>query len=435
MVAVLLHLTVAALLRAVMRRAAVDPWIATIFASAFVLFGPSHFNAEYPFQMAWGMALALGLGALLLVDHDGPLDRRDGVGLLLGLVGLMCAGVSVGMTVVVVIALLLRHGWRIAAVFATPLGAAFLVWWAAIGRSGYTRHATPAEAVRFMIRNLWATFRAFGQLPGLGVALIVLMVGGLLLRLAVPGESSARSAIAPVALLLGAPVFLLIIGTGGRGALVFGAQSSNVSRYLHVAAVLTIPALGVAADALFRWSRPLGALAIALMVVGIPGNVQDFVRGTDGLVAQTAGSRSFILSAARNPIAKHLPRTSQVYPFSPGLTMGWLLDGIPSGRVPDPGPLSPYERANQTLILAVRPSGGVPTLRCRPLRAASERVLVKGDALRAASGRVDVTYLAPGGARSASIRLASKPMLVFAGPLRVQLVPFAELGKDPVLCG
>ena len=51
---------------------------------------------------------------LLLADHDGPVDRRDYLGLGTGLAALMCSGVAVSMAIVVGLATLMRRGWRIA---------------------------------------------------------------------------------------------------------------------------------------------------------------------------------------------------------------------------------------------------------------------------------------------------------------------------------
>jgi hypothetical protein len=53
-----------------------------------------------PFQMAWIGALVLGLTHLILADHDGPIERRDWLGLLTGL-AVLCSGVAVTMVVVV----------------------------------------------------------------------------------------------------------------------------------------------------------------------------------------------------------------------------------------------------------------------------------------------------------------------------------------------
>ncbi|MDP9332539.1 MAG: hypothetical protein M3Q30_04400 [Actinomycetota bacterium] len=434
-IAVLLHLTVAALLRAVMRRAGIGPWLATLAASAYLLFGAGYFNVEFAWQMAWGAALACGLGYLLLIDHDGPTDRRDVIGLLLGVAALMSAGPAVAMVIVVVIAAFLRRGWRVALLHAAPLGTIFLMWWVVIGRKSYVRHATLGEAARFMGRNLWATFRALGHLPGVGAALIVLLVSGLALIWVRPRDRSAwRLPTAPLALLVGAPVFLFITGTG-RGALVFGVQPSNVSRYLDVAAVMMLPALALAAENVAKRWKALAPFAILALALGIPGNIRAFVDGTDGLVAQTRGSRSFILSVARNPIAKDLPRTLSPYAFSPDLTIGWLLDSVPSGRLPLPGPFTRDQLATETLSLALRPSFARPKP-CRPLRHPAVRVLHKDDSLQAKSGRIDVVYLAPDSGQSAPRHLDSDALVALVGPLRLRLVPrAAPPDKVVALCG
>ena len=46
-------------------------------------------------------SLVFGVAQLLLADHDGPVDRRDWLALAAGLIGLMCSGIAVTMTIVV----------------------------------------------------------------------------------------------------------------------------------------------------------------------------------------------------------------------------------------------------------------------------------------------------------------------------------------------
>src|SRR5205085_10476578 len=60
-VTVALHLTTAVLLRVIMRRAGVRPWIATCAAGSFVLFGPGEANITWAFQMTVVGSLVLGL--------------------------------------------------------------------------------------------------------------------------------------------------------------------------------------------------------------------------------------------------------------------------------------------------------------------------------------------------------------------------------------
>src|SRR5262249_55806786 len=114
MVVVVLHLTAAALLRVVMRPMGVGPWIATIAAGIFVLFGPGQQNILWAFQVGFTGSVVFGLLQLIASDHDGPIDRRDWLGLAAGLVALLCSGVALTMLVVVGVATLMRRGWKAA---------------------------------------------------------------------------------------------------------------------------------------------------------------------------------------------------------------------------------------------------------------------------------------------------------------------------------
>ena len=134
--AVLLHLAGAVLLRALMRRAGVNAWIATAAASAFALFGTGWQNIEWAFQIGFIGALVLGLIHLLLVDHEGPVDKRDWLGLACGIGALMSSGVGVTMAVIVSVAALIQRGYRVALLHAAPLAVVYLTWWAFVGRTG-----------------------------------------------------------------------------------------------------------------------------------------------------------------------------------------------------------------------------------------------------------------------------------------------------------
>src|SRR4029077_2625645 len=92
-----LHLVAALLLRTVMQRAGVRPWLATLIAGAFVFFGSGAENILIAFQITFVGSLVFGLAQLLLADHDGPVNRRDWLGLLAGLAALMCSGVGITM--------------------------------------------------------------------------------------------------------------------------------------------------------------------------------------------------------------------------------------------------------------------------------------------------------------------------------------------------
>src|SRR5690606_18645355 len=120
--------TLATLLRVVMRRAGVGPWMATIVAGTFVLYGTGQANIWFAIQMSLVISLAAGVAHLLLADHDGPFDRRDALGLAAGVVGLTSSGVGPAAVAMVGLAVLIRRGWRLALVHTVPLGVLYLAW-------------------------------------------------------------------------------------------------------------------------------------------------------------------------------------------------------------------------------------------------------------------------------------------------------------------
>ncbi|MDQ1509567.1 MAG: hypothetical protein QOG50_1411, partial [Actinomycetota bacterium] len=151
---VLLHVTIAALLRTVMRRAGVGPWISTIAAASFLFFGAGAFNIIYAFQTNFDGAVALGLTQLLLADHDGPIDKRDWLGVFAGLCALMCSAPAVTMVVVVGFATLIRRGLKPAAFHTLPLATIFVAWWLHYSRSSTTLGWSISNTARFVLDGL-----------------------------------------------------------------------------------------------------------------------------------------------------------------------------------------------------------------------------------------------------------------------------------------
>ncbi|MGH9027414.1 MAG: hypothetical protein ACRDWD_15055, partial [Acidimicrobiia bacterium] len=272
-----LHLTAAALLRVVMRRAGAGPWASTAAASLFALFGAGLANIVWAFQIGFVGSLVLGLIHLLLADHDGQFDRRDWFGLAAGLLGLMCSGVGVTMALAVGVAVLIRRGWRVAAVHTVPLAVVYVAWWLAFARSAYRRSvASIGEVLRFVWTGLRETFEAIGQFPVVGIALAVMLAVGLFLAWrGLDRITRRRRAAAPAALIVAAVAFLLATAVGRAAD--FGPEAAGSSRYVGIVAALLLPALAVAADAVARRWRLLAPVAIALLVVGIPGNIEAFV--------------------------------------------------------------------------------------------------------------------------------------------------------------
>ncbi len=438
LVAIVLHLTVAALLRVVMRRAGVDPWIATLAASLFALFGAASQNIVWAFQMAWGAALVFGFTHLLLADHDGPVDRRDWLGLLAGAAGLMCAGVGVTMTIVVGVAMLVRRGWQIALLHTLPLGLAFCVWWVAYARDEYdAANLSVGVVTRFVVTGFAATFGALGQVPGVGVALGVLLVVGLVFAWApLDRDEFRRQAAAPGALLLGAIVFLVISGTGRAGA--FGPDFARSGRYLHVVGALSLPAVAIAADAAVRRWKVLWPVVVAVLVIGVPGNLGDLANRERGSAQFELGTPSLVLALPRVARADEVPRN--VHPLrlqAPEVTIGWLRDGVESGRIPRPDRIDAPTAGAASLYLALEQSAR-PERRegCEELRRPVTRRLAKGESVQIGGfGSVRVTELDSGRVRG-TVRFNpanGRTLTALTGPLDLRFA-LAAVTTPALIC-
>ncbi len=427
LLAIVAHLTVAALLRAVMRRAGIGAWVSTAAATLFVFFGSGAENILVAFQITFVGALAFGLIHLLLADHDGPFDRRDWLGLLAGFAALLCSGVAIPMVVVVGSTVMLRRGRRIALSHTAPLAAAYVLWslMSPEGQpAGIYRSTGAVDVIRFVGIGLRTTFSELGQVAGAGVALTLVLVAGLVLTASQRREHvPAGRVVAPIALLTGAIVFLLVTGffrSGQSGLLVFfegvGPERARQSRYLHVVAAMVLPAVALAADMIIRRWRQSAVAVFVLLLAGIPGNVKALGEYT------AAGSpRAFILTAPRLPIADQLPRSLVV---APDLQIGWLIDNLGSGRIPEPGPGTPADIATYTLKLALAHSKGPAAPHCRTVAHEVVRVLEKGQSMTLKEGNAAIRLVPEVGAPSRPSLLVPGTVKALAGPLRISVTPY-----------
>jgi hypothetical protein len=434
LVLILLHLTAAVLLRTVMRRAGVGPWIATAAASIFVLFGAGDESILFAPNIGFVGALVLGLTQLLLADHDGPLDGRDYLGLLAGVAGVMCSGVAVSMTIVVGLAMLMRRGWRVALFHSAPLAVIYVAWWLAFARGRYATATTSIELVaRFVSTGFAEAYDEMGQVPGVGLALGLLLAAGLVFAWrGLDRVELGRRAAAPAAMLVGSVIFLTVTGIG-RG--IFGPDAARAGRYLHLVTALSLPAIAVAADALVRRSRLLGTVAVALLLVGVPGNVGLLV-DHDARAKFTLGTPDLVLPLPRVAMADRVPRRLRPLPDSaPKVTIGWLLDGAAAGRIPDPGRISPLARATATLRLSFLQARR-PTTRsaCRALREPVTRTLQQNQVIRIDGGRLRISAPENDLIAATYTPSAGHALVAVGGPLSVIMRSADPVGMLAVVC-
>ncbi|MDQ3932056.1 MAG: hypothetical protein M3252_04360 [Actinomycetota bacterium] len=347
--ALAVHVGVAHLLWRVQRRAGVMPGVAIATSGLFLVFGAGAENMLSAFAVTFNASLLLGLGHVLLVDHEGRFDRRDLWGLVLALGGLLSSGVAVTMVGVAGLVAFLRRGWRAGLVTVGPPAVVLVIWMLLIGRiaMGALRWE-PQRIVAFAWYGLNATFDVAASATGVGV---VALVGLALWLLRHRDEVRGRIA-APAACAVGAVVFFSLIGIGRSIGQV------ELSRYLYVAAALLIPAVGGALSDL-TVNRRLARAGAVVLVALFAAN------GTRLLFARAAAERAIeqqqrvvLLAAAR----MDLPPSELVLPEPVGLahmlTYSELRQMRQRGQLPSDDDVS---REDELAALAILHIGVSPT--------------------------------------------------------------------------
>jgi hypothetical protein len=270
-VLVVLHLAVAHLLWRVMLRAGVDQTVATALAAVFTALGAGYENLLWAFQIGFIGSVALGLAALLLVNHDGRWGLRDIAGWAVSIVGLMFSGISVTMVTVAGLTVLMRRGWRQAALTVSVPGTVYLTWFFLIGNKNVGDDERTLDDVFRYPEYIWNGLRTAVEatvgFPGAG-AVVVLGLAAFLLRRAGRSKGPAAPAFACA---LGTLVLYAIIATGRAG---MGIETSGASRYTYLVMALGVPAIGLAVAELVDPDGLAGAgrravVCLLLLFVGV----------------------------------------------------------------------------------------------------------------------------------------------------------------------
>jgi hypothetical protein len=410
---IVMHLTLAVLLRVVMRRAGVGAWFATITTSVFVLFGPGSQNILLSVQISMLGSLLFGIGHLLYADHDGPFTGRDAAGLFFGALALTASGVGTIMVIIVGVAVLIRRGWRIAVLHTAPLAAMYGAWYEA--ERNWLTIPFPDNPLKYALQ--WnvtgerGVFIAIGNYRAVAIALAVLLVVGLVIAWR-PLEFAElrRRAAAPAALLLGAPTLFAIVSS--QRYTVGNVAAS--SRYVSMATAFTLPALAVAAQAVARHWRRITPIVGLLIVSAVPANIGKFrenpllaaplsANGLDfhGQVGRFEYEKEITLGIAYSPLANHVSRKLQPQIASSRAkdpSVGFLIDARKSGRLPPPPALTTSRRDEIVVRLGVEQLAAVPPSHVDCRRYADPLVLhpAKG-AVYVLREAVAITYRPPDG--------------------------------------
>lgn len=343
----LAHLGLAGLLRSVMRRSGAGPWISTIVAGAFVLYGTGQQNILFAIQISMVTSMICGVGHLILADHDGPFDRRDLAGLVVGALGVMASGVGPPLVAMVGLAVLIRRGWRLAFVHTAPLAALYLAWF--LWQQPLDQESTElAHNLGALASFVWSgavgVFEGLGQSTPAAIALVVVTVAGLAVAwVGLDRAELRRRAAAPIALIGGA---VLVVGVAGSQRYLLGDDFARSSRYVSMATALTLPAVAVAITAIVRCWRWAAPIVVLPLVVGVPGNIAAFSDATPGATDRYRAQQEFLLGSLESPFIGEVSRDVLPYPGEGvhQVTVGFLLDARATGKIPAPPHLSDKTR-------------------------------------------------------------------------------------------
>ena len=262
------HVAAVFLARTGCRRVGVTAWTTTLVCSTLLLFGSGWDNIVFAIQVCYNLSLVLFLAQLLLVDHDGPLDRRDYIGAVFGVLGMMTSGFGPIFMVGIATLLVLRRRWKALAVAIVPQALVY-GWWLLTWASDDVAHKMPgdkAQVPAFVVRGITATFEGLLVFTSLaGVA--ILATTGFALWRGIPWTSRRLT----LALATTVTVMFAAIGWERIG---FGVFSAASTRYVHVAAIVIAPAFALAVDQLgrlaidARWAGRLVLLAAFAVNVG-----------------------------------------------------------------------------------------------------------------------------------------------------------------------
>ncbi len=341
-----LHIGAVFLVRALCHRHEVSPWTTTALSVLLLAFGSGWEDIVFAIQLVYNISLVAFLAHLLLVDHDGPPDRRDWIGAGLGLLSITSSGFGPFFLLGMAVFLGLRRRWRAVAIAVLPQGLAYAWWWATWGEDpvgAASPHSLPG-AVKYARLGLTATLNSMtGQ---------VLLAGAALLGIVgVCWWRGTRWSRRTILLALCATVIAMFLGIGyQRSGL--GIDSATVSRYQYMAAMLLVPPLGVAVDRLASFDKRALLLAYALLSVAVVQNARLLVSSGDAWADRAQHARYVFALVAGDPASGSVDQSLRIDSFNPDVTIGSLHYLVAEGAITPRVPSTDDERRLVAAILA-----------------------------------------------------------------------------------
>lgn len=343
------HVGVVALARAWMQRLGVSAWTSTLMTAVVLVFGAGWENVLFAVQIVYNFSLLAFLAQMLLVDHDGPIDRRDWIGAGISLVGVSSSGFGPFFGFGVGLLLVLRRRWAAAALAVVPQAIAWSWWWLTWGDDPAAGDGI--ASARFVVDwtefGLWSVF---GSMSGTGLLAwpaVVLCIG----LAAFPGTTAARRA--PIIALL-ATVLVMYVGIATRRE-AFGFHAAGWPRYQYVAAMIAAPVLALGFDQARHFAPWARWIPRVLLLVAIARNVAWMDDGASYWSGLSGDDRRLFSLVAGSESRHEAAPDRSMSVVSPDVRVSDLDQLVADGAITPVTPSTPEEEARVAAALGLAP--------------------------------------------------------------------------------
>lgn len=333
------HIGIVLLVRQLCRRLDVSAWTTTLICSVLLVFGGGWENIVFAIQITYNFSLLAFLAHLLLVDHDGRLDRRDWIGAGISLIGVSSSGFGPFFAFGVGVLLVARRRWKAAAVAVIPQAIAWSWWWLTWGAdpAGQQGEATVISVLRFARLGLVSTFASM-------TATGMLAEAAVLVTLALVVWTGTGGRRRPLVIALWATVLSMFLGIGIE-RVGLGLAFATSSRYQYMAAMMLAPVLALGLDQAYRFASWAKWIPRVVLVIAVGRNAV-WLSDYGGDWAQRAEAERNIFSlVAGSPERSTADPGQWMVPFSPDVRIGDLDELVEDGAITPRAPATPEERA------------------------------------------------------------------------------------------
>jgi hypothetical protein len=336
------HLGTAVMIRVLCLRVGVSAWTATILATMFAVFGSGWENIVFAIQLTYNMSLLGFLVHLWLIDHDGPPDWRDWVGVGVGLIAVSSSGFGAFIILGTLVFMVMRRRWRAAAIATVPTTLSLGWWWLFWGQdpAGDALQSSVGNVPAYVDRGFIAVFHALTTPDTLvGVAMLAT------LAVTLWRQRDARSH--DLLLALGVTSVTIYIGLGLQRS-GFGVDTAANSRYVYMVAALLIPAFGIAVDLLARLAPAAQRAGQLLLIAAIGMNISALRSNGNDWANRANAERNILELVATSPATATAPKDLSPLPdFSPDVQIRDIAELVADGAI-QPRPVS--TPAEQSLV-------------------------------------------------------------------------------------